>query len=172
MKERFRWLAAAIAAHPERKVVGRTRLQKEIKLLQRLKFPTQYRYTLFFYGPYSEGLHAEVGLLESLGLVAEEEKVSKDGDPYFILRATTEATLPEIKPFQKFIDVMAAADLVVLELAATYDMFRAMGSDHREALMRLKRKKPSKCVGDNVERALALLKKHGLPSKNGQKANV
>jgi hypothetical protein len=42
MKERFRWLAAAITAHPDRKVVGRTRLQKEIKLLQRLKFPTEY----------------------------------------------------------------------------------------------------------------------------------
>ena len=29
MKERFRWLAAAIAAHPDRKVVGRTRLQRK-----------------------------------------------------------------------------------------------------------------------------------------------
>lgn len=54
MKERFRWLAGAIAAHKDRKVVGRTRLQKEIKLLQRLGFPTEYSYTLFFYGPYSE----------------------------------------------------------------------------------------------------------------------
>ena len=39
--------------------------------------------------------------------------------------------LPEIKPYQKVIDTMDAADAVVLELAATYDMFRGMGSDHR-----------------------------------------
>ena len=79
MKERFRWLAAAIAAHKDRKVVGRTRLQKEIKLLQRLGFPTEYSYTLFFYGPYSEGLHAEVRFLQAFGLVTEEERSSQAG---------------------------------------------------------------------------------------------
>ncbi|KKL80241.1 hypothetical protein LCGC14_2006760, partial [marine sediment metagenome] len=43
--ENYRWLAGLIAAHPERKVVGRTRLQKEVKLLQRCGFPTDYSYT-------------------------------------------------------------------------------------------------------------------------------
>src|SRR5437868_10384069 len=101
MRERFRWLAAAIAAHPDRKIVGRTRLQKEIRLLQRLKFPTEYSYTLHFYGPYSEGLHAEIGLLENLGLIEEEAQTSREGTPYYILRAKAEAALPEIKKFQK-----------------------------------------------------------------------
>ncbi|MGO8747181.1 MAG: hypothetical protein ACLQNE_14440 [Thermoguttaceae bacterium] len=163
MKERFRWLAAAIAAHPDRKVVGRTRLQKEIKLLQRLKFPTEYSYTLHFFGPYSEGLHAEIGLLESLGLVEEEPQTSQEGVPYYILRAKPDAVLAEIKPYQGFIDTMDAADAVVLELAATYDMFRGMGSDHKEALQRLRRKKGSKCEGGNEAAALQLLQTLGLP---------
>lgn len=163
MKERFRWLAAAIAAHPDRKIVGRTRLQKEIKLLQRLKFPTDYSYTIHFYGPYSEGLQAEIGLLESVGLVEEERQVSQGGVEYYILNAKPEAALPEIAPFQTFIDVMTAADATVLELAATYDTFRAMGSDHDEAMERLRRKKGSKCDHGNDVAALDVLAKLGLP---------
>ena len=34
MVEKFRWLAGVIAAHGDRKVFGRTRLHKTIKLLQ------------------------------------------------------------------------------------------------------------------------------------------
>ena len=165
MKERFRWLAAAIAAHPDRKVVGRTRLQKEIKLLQRLKFPTEYSYTLHFYGPYSEGLHAEIGLLESLGLVEEEPQTSRRGCSLLHSsrqargRAAGDQAVPEI------IDTMDAADAVVLELAATYDMFRGMGSDHKEAIQRLRRKKGAKCEGGNESAALQLLQTLGLPTK-------
>lgn len=165
MKERFRWLAAAIAAHKDRRIFGRTRLQKEIKLLQRLKFPTEYSYTLHFYGPYSEGLHAEIGLLESLGLVEEESASSHEGVPYFVLHARPEAAMPEISRFQPYINTMESADTVVLELAATYDMFRGMGSDHAEALKRLRRKKGAKCEGGNEAAALKLLKKLGLESE-------
>lgn len=163
MKERFRWLAAAIAAHPEGKVIGRTRLQKEIKLLQRLGFPTEYSYTLHFYGPYSEGLHAEIGLLEAFHFIEEVAQTRGDGTPYYILKAHPQASMDEIKDFQPVIDLMAHAELVVVELAATYDMFRTMGSDHEEALERLRRKKPSKCVGANVADALKLLQDLGLP---------
>ena len=162
MKERFRWLAGVIAAHPHRDVYGRTRLQKTVKLLQRLGLPTDYSYKIFFYGPYSEGLHAEIGLLESLGLVEEEPQTSREGVPYYVLRAKPEAVLPEIKPYQRFIDTMDAADAVVLDLAATYDIFRGMGSDHKEAIQRLRRKKGSKCEGGNEAAALQLLQTLGL----------
>ena len=123
--------------------MGRTRLQKEIKLLQRLRFPTEYSYTLFFYGPYSEGLQADIGFLQAFGLVTEEERSSQQGDTYFVLTASAEAVMPEMAPIQRFIDLMQNADAVVLELAATYDMFRTMKSDHEEAMMRLRRKKGS-----------------------------
>ena len=164
MKEGFRWLAGAIAAHKDRKVVGRTRLQKEIKLLQRLGFPTEYSYTLFFYGPYSEGLQADIGFLQAFGLVKEEERSSQQGDKYFVLTASAEADMPEMAPFQRFIDLMQNADSVVLELAATYDMFRTMKSDHEEAMMRLRRKKGAKCDNGNGAKALELLHELGLPS--------
>jgi uncharacterized protein YwgA len=165
MIEKFRWLAAVIAAHPNHRVVGRTRLQKTINLLQRLKLPTNYGYTTFFYGPYSEGLHADIGLLKHYGLIDEQEKTAQDGSTYYIISTTPESALPsEIRPFQPFIDRMQQADAVVLELAATYDSFRAMGSNHDEALERLRRKKGNKCQGGNEEAALALLRDLGLPT--------
>jgi uncharacterized protein YwgA len=161
MKEGFRWLAGAIAAHKDRKVVGRTRLQKEIKLLQRLGFPTEYSYTLFFYGPYSEGLQADIGFLQAFGLVTEEERLSHQGDTYFVLKASADADMPpEMAPYRRYIDLMQEADAVVLELAATYDMFRTMKSDHDDAMMRLRRKKGDKCDNGNDNKALDLL--HGL----------
>jgi len=54
--ERFQWLAAIIAAHPGNKVIGRTRLQKTVKLLQRLGVTTDFTYKLHHYGPYNEDL--------------------------------------------------------------------------------------------------------------------
>jgi len=166
MKEKFRWLAAVIAAHPDRKVVGRTRLQKTVKLLQRLGAPMDYDYMIHFYGPYSEGVQADIGLLENFGLVKEEPRTAQDGSPYFVLCATeavdkfTDAEA--LKPYRKAIRTMSETDPVVLELAATYDAFRASGNDHKTALVRLKRKKGIKCESGNTEKALALLKKLGL----------
>jgi len=158
----FQYLAALIAAHPEGKVVGRTRLQKTVRLLQRAGFPTQYAYTTYFYGPFSEGLQSEVDLLDSIGMVKEEEREKPDGTPYYIMRAADRTSLPDIGRFQPTIERLARTDAVVLELAATYDAFRELGCDHDEALRRLRRKKGAKCDGGNEEAALGLLEELDL----------
>ncbi len=161
--EKFRFLAGVVAAHPDQKVVGRTRLQKTIKLLQRVGLPTDYDFVLFFYGPYSEGIKADLGLLEVLGLVEEKEHPSTHGsNPYYTIQAKPEAVLPEMARFQPQIDLMASTGAVALELAATYDAFRETGSDHTDAMVRLRRKKQEKCTDSNVTDALALLGKLGL----------
>lgn len=164
MIEKFRWLAGVIAAHEGRQVVGRTRLQKTVKLLQRKGFPTDFRYTIFFYGPYSEGLHADIGLLERLDLVHEQERQGREGNTCYVLTATEDAELPEIERFRPLIKQMSDADAVGLELAATYDAFRETGASHTEAVDRLRRKKGSKCDGGKEEAALMLLRDLGLPS--------
>lgn len=162
--EPFRWLAGVVAAHEGREVAGRTRLQKEIKLLQRLNLPTRYHYTIHFYGPYSEGVQAEIGLLEMLGLAKEASNQTQDGTTYYTIRATENADLPEIEPFVSYIKTMENADTTVLELAATYDAFREMGANHNEALQRLKRKKGAKCNDGRDSKALELLASLGLES--------
>ncbi|MCI0462147.1 MAG: hypothetical protein L0Z62_34785, partial [Gemmataceae bacterium] len=147
-----------------RRVVGRTRLQKTVQLLQRLGLPTAYSYTIHFYGPYSEGVNSDLRLLEQLKLVHEQSFASTEGIPYYILTATQEAVLPEMQPFQPAVDCLAKADPVVLELAATYDAFREMGSDHADALKRLQWKKGAKCNEGRLEKALELLEQLGLPA--------
>ncbi len=167
MVEKFRWLAGVIAAHPNHRVEGRMRLQATMLLLQELGLPTDYGYRRFFDGPYSEGLYADVGLLVHFGFV-EQTRKSDDGETFwYALTASSEAVLPQIKPFQKYIDVMQAASPHVLELAATYSIFRAQGDGHSEALEGVRRKKASKCQGNNMELALDLLEKLGLPSALG-----
>jgi uncharacterized protein YwgA len=165
---KFAWLAAVIAAHPEHKVVGRTRLQKTVKLLQRLGAPLDYDYMIHFYGPYSEAVQADIGLLERLKLVDETSHTATDGSTYYVLEARGDALKwaesETMAPFRKPIEVMNAADPVVLELAATYDAFREMGNNHETALTRLRRKKGTKCEGGREKAALKLLKTLGLPN--------
>jgi uncharacterized protein YwgA len=162
MIENFRWLAGVIAAHENGKVFGRTRLQKTMKLLQRCGFPTSYDYTIYFYGPYSEDLHAELGFLSSCGLVSQEERKTKDGDCYYTITANEGATLPEIENYRPLIGQLEKTTSVVLELAATYDAFRELGCDHADAMERLRRKKGAKCDNGNVEESLELLCSIGL----------
>jgi uncharacterized protein YwgA len=167
MAEQFQTLAAVVAAHPDRKVVGRTRLQKTVKLLQRLGLPTSYNYSIHFYGPYSEDLQSDVTLLERVQLATEEVHKNKSGDgSYYVVKAATEADPQLVKKYQSAISLMASTDPVVLELAATYDAFREEGDHHKEAMERLKRKKGSKCDGGNDCKALKLLGKLGLPNED------
>lgn len=156
----FWWLAAVVAAHPGRRVVGRTRLQKTVKLLQRLGLPTEYRYTLFFYGPYSEGVFRDTRLLMEMGLLREEElRGQEEAAPSFLVEATAEAAMAELERWQPAIARMVEAELVTLELAATYDAFREMGSDPAEARTRLRHKKAAKWTEERETRALDLLRR-------------
>ncbi|RIK83184.1 MAG: hypothetical protein DCC68_04410 [Planctomycetota bacterium] len=161
--ENYRWLAALIAAHPDCEVFGRTRLQKEVKLLQRIGFPTHYDYMIHFYGPYSESLHSDIGLLEAFGFIVQTAEPTKEGNPCYKLSAQERPDLPSVAEYRGAIARLHGEPTVVLELAATYDAFRDMGSDHAEAIERLRRKKGAKCDEGNQERALELLESLGLP---------
>jgi uncharacterized protein YwgA len=164
--ERFQWLAAIIAAHPEHKVVGRIRLQKTVKLLQRLGAPTGFGYKLHLYGPYSEDLQAEIGLLVNLGFVKEYPHFSNEFTTYYTLEAN-DFSLPFIEDdaftkYKNLIAIMSKEEPVILELAATYDTYKEMGSDDRDAMTRLIQKKGDKCNEGRAGKAIELLKRIGL----------
>src|SRR3954470_19789708 len=114
--ENYRWLAALVAAHPEGKIFGRTRLQKEVKLLQRLGFPTDYSYTIHFYGPYSESLQGDIGLLDAFDLIDETCDETREGNSYYTLTAKPADNLPQIDQFEEEIKILSDAPTVVLEL--------------------------------------------------------
>lgn len=161
--ENFRWLAGVIAEHPERTVQGRTRLQKTIKLLQRLGLPTCYSYRMHFFGPYSEDLQAEIGLLEVLGFI-EDKAVAATGGGSSHFVASEVAVLNEIEPFRAAIGSFSSQSSTVLELAATYDAWREEEVSHKESLEKLHAKKEPKCTPENVQAALQLLQTVGLPN--------
>jgi uncharacterized protein YwgA len=96
--EQFRWLAGVVAAHEGRKVVGRTRLQKTIYLLQRVGLPTDFYYSLHFYGPYCDGLNMGLRLVKQLGLGEEERREGAENE-YYVFQANEDAILPQMDPF-------------------------------------------------------------------------
>jgi uncharacterized protein YwgA len=161
--ENARWLASVIAAHPNHEVVGRTRLQKTVCLLQRLGMPTDYAFSLHFYGPYSEDLRADIGVCGQLGLVEERVQTGMDGTDYYVLTAPAAALKPEFDVFRHYVDLFSQQTLVTLELAATYDAFRQMGLSHDESLSRLRAKKGEKCAGGREAMAIELLGRVHLP---------
>ena len=160
--EELQQLLALIAAHPDRQVIGRERLQKEVRLLQRIGFPTHYVYRVHFYGPYSEELQSDVDALEAMGWLEQRSHHAGDDEPYITIPSVQDRDLPDISPFQSTIDTLAITDLVVLELAAAYDTFREFGYDPGGALDLLRAKKGAKCDGGRVEQALNLLSRLGL----------
>jgi uncharacterized protein len=160
--EQFRWLAGVVAAHHDRKVVGRTRLQKTIYLLQRKGLPSDFDYSLHFYGPYSRGLNTGLNQVRQFGLVSEAVKTGSDND-YYVFQASEDATLPQIEPFRPALEAIQSAEDVPVELAATYDAFREMGYPHPESLKKLRSKKGTKCTPENEAMAFSLLRQLELP---------
>lgn len=163
-EDNYDWLASVIAAHNNHEVYGRTRLQKTMKLLQRLGLPTDYRFQIHFYGPYSEELQSDISLLENMGLASEQPRQAQDGSLYYLLHSDPGRFRQDLAPWQDFITRLGNESPVVLELAATYDAFREEGDSHPQALTRLRRKKGEKCGEGREEQALRLLHELGLPS--------
>jgi len=161
--ERFRLLAAVVAAHPDRRVVCQGRLQNTVLLLQSAGLSTDYDYTTHFHRPYSEGLQAEIGLLEHMGLAEGHPPRPAEDRPCYVIKAKPKAALKEVEEqFGDAIRLTAQSDLEVLELAATYVVFREKGMTHDEALAVIRRRKGAERVAKNEKSIFELLDKLGL----------
>lgn len=155
--EPFRLLAGVIAAHPNHRLIGRVRLQKTVKLLQSYGLQIGYRFKNYHYGPYSEGLQADTGLLQVLGWVEEKEKRGREGRQYYTFEAKEDSMLEELEPYNNLIELFANSDPVVLELAATYKSFLEAGLPEDEALERVRLMKPIKSQGGRDKQAIELI---------------
>lgn len=165
--ENFRWLATVVAQHKDQRIAGRTRLQKTIWLLQRLGLQSSYRYKTYHYGPYSEGVQAEVELLESFGVLEEKSIVGQAGNSYYIIEVLhTDHLVPNQLPesVKTAIPKLEKEDTGILELAATYDAFRSEGAPHKGAMDAVRRKKGDKCNSGRLEKAVEFVGKLGLPN--------
>ena len=80
-------------------LVGRTRLQKTVYLLEIAGFLGGFDFEYRHYGPYSEDLSQAVTVARLLGRVSEEERRAKWGGAYSIYSA--KGTPPEIPAAMK-----------------------------------------------------------------------
>jgi uncharacterized protein YwgA len=65
-------LIAVFGFHNEKKIEGRTRIQKEICLLKfKAKIPFTFNYKSYYYGPYSEELSETINTLVGVKLLKE-----------------------------------------------------------------------------------------------------
>jgi uncharacterized protein YwgA len=162
--ENYLLVAGLIEAHPNREVVGRRRLQKTVRLLQRAGLGTDYTFSIYSYGPYSEELHSDITTIQKIGLSSGEFRELQKDSGHIVIRVVAKARNIRIDPFRDFIQKLASTQVTVLEIAATYDVFREMGSDHADALRRLDAKKSAKLSSENIVEALSLLRILGLPA--------
>jgi len=99
-------------------LVGRTRLQKMVYLLEVSGFVDGFDFEYRHYGPYSEDVTNATYFAQLSGAISEDEREANWGGRYSIYRASGAPPVFETG-MQRFIDIAANANPVALELAAT-----------------------------------------------------
>jgi uncharacterized protein len=147
-------------------IVGRIRLQKIVYLLEQFGLHSNFRFSYYHYGPYSEELTRAIQHAEFLDkLICEREETTAHQTPYTVYSVPMQSEpLPKFVgslPFEKaqrLIDTMKVETSVVIELAATIHWLKKYEkvADWR---LELATRKPRKSTPENVDRAEAILRK-------------
>jgi uncharacterized protein YwgA len=136
-------------------IVGRTRLQKMVYLLEVAGFVSGFDFEYRHYGPYSEDLSNATFCGRLQGLISEEERPASWGGSYSIFSSIGER--PQLgNSMQQFIDITVSANPIALELAATA-LFVAINEKGQEVWARTAQLKPEKL--QHLEDARAIYSK-------------
>ncbi|MFZ3004594.1 MAG: hypothetical protein WA047_00365 [Phenylobacterium sp.] len=133
-------------------IVGKTKLQKTVALLELAGLGPGFSFSYYLYGPYSEQLATAVDRGVLLGLIREEERVATWGGKYSVFKAD-HADLQNA-PKEELIRKASRADSIVLELAVTAAFLAA--NNEQSAWDKLMELKPDKAFGENLGRAKTL----------------
>jgi hypothetical protein len=107
-------------------IVGRTRLQKTMYLLELAGFAEGFDFEYRYYGPYSEDVSHATLLARMTGALKEDERRANWGGVYSIFQVSGPAPVIDL-PMQEIIDLSKSANPIALELAATAAYFAAEG---------------------------------------------
>ncbi|HRW66146.1 MAG TPA: hypothetical protein P5032_10430 [Candidatus Competibacter sp.] len=135
-------------------IVGRTRIQKVVYLLELtgqvngFDFNFEYRH----YGPYSEALSDAIHAADAFGLITEEERTAQWGGRYSIYKASEELERLIENDRVRFIKEAAAIDPVILEIAATAAYLYAV-ENFSDPWGETQRRKPEKATPERLDRA-------------------
>lgn len=138
------------------RLVGRTRLQKSVYLLQARGIDLGFDFDYHHYGPYSEELANAARDAEALGLVGVEWK-NAYGNEYAIFQSNVAVSdFPKFDKASEVLRVLSKYDATVLELAATADFLEKNGYGH-DAWDETRRRKASKITPQRLEQSKSLL---------------
>jgi len=136
------------------KVVGRTRLQKMVCMLNISGYDVGFDFSYHHYGPYSEDLSFAVSDAHALGLIQEEKRHTDWGTRYSVYEARQEVDSDEIATISPLLEVMRDADSVELELAVTAAFLKADGVD--SPWDEVRRRKSQKATDTRIQQAQKL----------------
>lgn len=98
-------------------LIGNTRLQKAVYLLQATGVGADFKFSYYLHGPYSDGVSTAANDAVALGLLQRQEKRTSWGGRYFVYTGETENS-PDARR-SGLLKEIARADTVSVELAVT-----------------------------------------------------
>jgi uncharacterized protein YwgA len=159
MKDAVEWLAALVNLN-NGTIIGKTRLQKIVFLLEEKGLGFGFSYDYHNYGPYSAELSFAIDDAEALRLIKTERRPGYHEVPYTIFEATNLA--PNFEEDEKRTLIGKALSIVdgysalVLELAATAIYLKNNGYAENY-WSEVKKRKPLKADKDRIQKAKKLL---------------
>jgi len=142
------------------KLVGKTRLQKTVYLLQEMGIDLGYDFDYHFYGPYSEEIDDDVKWAKYFQVLKTRDEPGNHAIPYtvFEIGATAVTHSEELRDdrTKAALSTLAHHGAVVLELAATLRYLQRNGYE-RNAEEELRLRKQSKASPERVVEAKQLL---------------
>jgi uncharacterized protein YwgA len=158
-------LVVALVAANGGRIVGKTRLQKTVYLLDALGLESGFDFEFHNYGPFSAELAFEADAAEAAGLVDTETKQGFHEVPYVVYKSDAKAPdqigrLDSGTVAEK-LRYLGQHSAIVLELAASIQYFKHL-KDRQEMDHRVRQLKPLKATPERLEKAWSLLGQLGL----------
>ena len=167
----LRKIVNLIAAHPDKKIDGRIRVQKTVHLLKHFGVSFEEDFSFFHFGPFSQELFYEINeLVKRYGILEEKGGPPSGSYTYYLTKIGEKAlqdfpleTLEKDK-IQKIVDVLVKYDTRTLELLSSYfyleDGSNKMKSrDYWEAVQALKQDRAKAINIQNAKTLKAELEK-------------
>ncbi|HBP90851.1 MAG TPA: hypothetical protein DD706_24555 [Nitrospiraceae bacterium] len=144
-------IANLIAAHPNKKIEGRIRVQKTVHILKHFGVSFDEDFSFFHFGPFSQELFYEINELVKRYGILEEKGGPPSGSYTYILTRIGEEALKDF-PLEtlekdivkKTVDLLIKYDTRALELLSSYfyledGSYKIKGNDYWEAVQTLKK---------------------------------
>jgi len=158
-------LVVALVAANGGTIVGKTRLQKTVFLLDQCGLSSGFEFEYHNYGPFSADLADAAERAELMGRLKSATRPGYHEVPYVVFntsdRAPDKIAAFDTPAIQDKLRVLGQSSAIILELAATLRYFKDLGSrDGIESTVR--QLKPLKATPERLDKAWKLLANLGL----------